>query len=154
VIHITISRKELVALGACLRGLEWFDSIASSGVWSSDWTPLHDVWIRKSPWCGWLVVKKLIPIANLQGADLRWAGLLGANLEGANSLETSRKIGVRVPCQGGRRGFESLLPLKDLKYLAVGSTDLTQNPTQTFPLLSRGRRRVVPLHRRSRMAAD
>jgi len=84
VIHITISRKELVALGACLRGLEWFDSIASSGVWSSDWTPLHDVWIRKSEWCGWLVVKKLIPIANLQGADLRWAGLLGADLRGAN----------------------------------------------------------------------
>jgi len=112
--RITITREQLVDLGACEPGLKWFDSIAPNGVWSSEWTPLHDVWIRKSEWCGWLLDKKLIPIANfyeanlrvadlyradlgganlqgayLQGVDLRWANLRGANLyradlEGAN----------------------------------------------------------------------
>jgi len=87
--RITITREQLVDLGACEPGLKWFDSIAPNGVWSSEWTPLHDVWIRKSEWCGWLLDKKLIPIANfyeanLRGADLQGADLQGANLEGAD----------------------------------------------------------------------
>ena len=94
-ITVTIRRSELVKHGACASGLALFDSIAA--LQSADdprrlrriripWCELADAWLAvgASGFVGWLRAKKLVPIADLSGANLRGANLRGADLSGAD----------------------------------------------------------------------
>lgn len=96
-ISVTLYRDELMARGACRRGLALFDSMATPSrkgrmrVRVVDWTPLHAVWLRvaQPDFAAWLQDRGLIPVANLccadlRGADLRWADLYCADLRRAD----------------------------------------------------------------------
>ena len=92
-VHITVD--ELRAAGACSSGVEWFEETAklagTPGALSIVWTPLHSVWlavVRPSD-AGWARDARLVPSANLYGADLRDASLYGANLYGADLRDAS-----------------------------------------------------------------
>jgi uncharacterized protein YjbI with pentapeptide repeats len=85
-IIVKLKRSELRAAGACQAGVEFFNSIATEGVWRSEWTPLHAVWlaVARPRDAAWLIGNGMVPWANLSGADLSGANLYGADLSGAD----------------------------------------------------------------------
>ena len=82
--QITVTRQQLENLNACQPGLDWFDSVATDGVWSVDWTPETQIdWIKNRGlcrWIGWAIDKKLLPLWSMSGADLYEADLYEADL--------------------------------------------------------------------------
>ena len=44
-IIVKLKRSELRTKGACEEGVRFFNTIAPKGVWQSEWTPLHAVWL-------------------------------------------------------------------------------------------------------------
>ena len=101
-IHIELTRAELLAAGADCDGLGVFDSLALAR-WGGDrlrydWTEDRQIWALLCadvrPHVGWLIDVGLLPRivlpradlsdANLTGADLTGAYLTGANLSRAN----------------------------------------------------------------------
>lgn len=97
---ITITKKDLQKHNACPTGMQLFDRIATTNKNGGptelviEWTPLHDVWLAVAypGFASWLRDKKLIPIPDLGGADLRSANLSDADLGGA--------YGVAAPPEG------------------------------------------------------
>lgn len=112
--NLTITRQQLVDLGACASGLDAWDRVSadlgvSPEAWDLEWTPETQVlslgcedWRRH---LGWLAYWGILPLwsmagAVLRGADLRhadlrhahlWgADLMGANLRGADLTGASR----------------------------------------------------------------
>ena len=94
-IRVVLHGSELRSKGACREGMDLFTSIAPKGVWESDWTILHALWLAQvyPSHSRWLIDNGLIPSicyvradlsgAVLSGADLRNAVLSGADLSGA-----------------------------------------------------------------------
>ena len=70
-------------LGACAEGLALYDAIAAllpeadkrrrRRIRIASWTPLHFLWLARTPFGSWMAERNLIPGANLCGADLRGA---------------------------------------------------------------------------------
>jgi len=97
VIHIELTRAELLAAGADCDGLSVFDSLALAS-WGGDrlrydWTEDRQIWallcVDVRPHVGWLIdvgllPRIVLPRADLSGADLSGAYLTGAYLTGAN----------------------------------------------------------------------
>ena len=96
-IHIELTRAELLAAGADCDGLSVFDSLALAR-WGGDrlrydWTEDRQIWALLCedvrPHVGWLIdvgllPRIVLPRADLSGADLSGAYLTGANLSRAN----------------------------------------------------------------------
>ena len=103
-IHITLTRDDLVAANACLDGLALFDAHYPNGL-CGDWGAVRDKLIRSSlrVHLGWAARAVGLPMAwagadlhdadlhdadlrraNLRRADLRWANLRWADLHDAN----------------------------------------------------------------------
>ena len=87
-IIVRITRAELETHGACAAGLALFDALAAgdAAALPVEWTPLHDVWLSvwQPGFAAWLRERRLIPLANLRGADLGGADLRDADLGGAD----------------------------------------------------------------------
>jgi hypothetical protein len=90
--QITITRQQLVGLGACQPGLDdWDDLSAATGADPEAWTL---TWTRETqiaslacpqwrPWMGWLWQAGVLPAWSMRGTDLRRADMSGADLRGA-----------------------------------------------------------------------
>ena len=90
-IIVRITEAELVARRACddghTSGMALFREIAAGRDFVEvEWTPLAAVWLAVGApgFCGWLRERGLIPVAQLQYADLQSAYLQRANLRGAD----------------------------------------------------------------------
>ena len=99
-IHITLTRDDLVAANACLDGLALFDAHYPNGL-CGDWGAVRDKLIRSSlrVHLGWAARAVGLPMAwagaDLHDADLRGADLTRAWLPASLTSEAARQKGAR-----------------------------------------------------------
>ena len=116
--NVTVTRKELIANGACPSGLAMHAAIVAlqgrkHSVHVPTWTPLHDAWlaVAQPSFVLWLRNNGLVPTANLSGANLYRADLYGADLYGADlygadlsraNMSGARRYTTDAPIAGWR----------------------------------------------------
>lgn len=110
-VMVTVSRKELKALGACKEAMALYEEtkrlLGTKKALRLIWSPLSYVWFAKNHpgLCWWAVEKGVFPQLTLNGCDLSGASLVGAelsearlggcNLSGAD-LSMASLIGARI----------------------------------------------------------
>ena len=101
--QITITRQQLVSLGACDDALKIFAEQFGFESVTVDWTQIRQIELLLSPigkYLGWAYERKLLPWwsmvgAPLDGASLNRASLDGASLDGA-SLNRASLVGASL----------------------------------------------------------
>jgi hypothetical protein len=102
-VQITITRQQLVSLGACDDALKIFAEQFGFESVTVDWTQIRQIELLLSPigkYLGWAYERKLLPWwsmvgAPLDGASLNRASLDGASLDGA-SLNRASLVGASL----------------------------------------------------------